>query len=390
MLFIIRTYKIKKYQHGAITITVSLLLLALSLMGAMYTVKSKLFDIRIANSEMRKNQAVISAEAGIQRGVAQLDVLPGTTASIVDEVVDDNQYSIDFIVMVDAVTGDNLGHPNWEGDRIVQIVSSGSSTDNTSEKIIEQKVWVHPITRSDPSSAITVSGGMGIGGAFTVGANPNGGGLGVPLSVWSDADVDLSGNGATCGLEEFDNEVCSSFPYSDKTIESSDVFEDTLVSAGGTFPDDVFEYTFGVATSDYQEIKDQADEIINDCSGLGASTTGLIWATADCTINANTEVGSVTDPVILIIEDADLKMNGGAIINGIVFSFSTTGSLGTGKISMTGSAFIRGAFISDHEIEISGGTFNTRFDSNVLGAISSLDNDNFTKVEMIPGSWKDF
>jgi hypothetical protein len=40
---------------------------------------------------------------------------------------------------------------------------------------------------------------MVAGGSFDVGANPNGGGAGVPLSIWSKEPVTVSGNAMTQG-----------------------------------------------------------------------------------------------------------------------------------------------------------------------------------------------
>lgn len=386
-------------MRGAMTMTVSLLMLALSLIGAMYTVKTKLFDIRITNAELRKNEAIISAEAGLQRGIAELDVALGIPDNPIDslaESVDNNRYQVNFYAE-EATLGANdyIGSPRHlkdgeQKDRIVTVTSSGFSADDTSEKIIEQKVWLFPALEGAPDSAITVSGGMGIGGSYNVAANPNGGGLGVPLSVWSDAAVTLTGNGATCGLEEYDNGVCSTFAYSDNNGLSSDVFVDSKVSDGGTFPDDVFEYVFGVATESYQQIKDEADIFDVNCNALDTTATGVVWISGDCTINAGDVVGSATEPVVLVIEDADLRLNGGAVIWGIVFSFSTDPSIPTGgSISTTGSATVEGALIADHPINIPAGTFNARYNQDVLERIEN-GSGRFSRIRIIPGSWKDF
>lgn len=366
----------------------ALLLLGLSLIGALYTVKTKLLDIRIANSELRKNQAVISAEAGLQRGIAQLDVLPSTTTSLVNETVDNNKYTVDFSVIDDG-TGQNLGHPNWENDRIVTITSTGVSDDNTGIKIMEQKVWVHPITRSVPDSAMTVDGTIEVGGNFRIGAAPNGGGLGVPLSVWtSSAAAYVTGSGDTCGLEEFDNNECGTFSYSDKTNQGDDIFLDTLVSAGGTFPDDLFEHTFGVPRDDYQSIKDQANQVVANCNSLGASTTGLVWVTGYC--DTPSVIGTTAAPVFLVLENADLKMNANDRINGVIYTFDAPGGSGGGDVQMNGGAQLFGAFISDHNTGKVNGTYDLRFSPAVLANIVNGTNAEFMRVEMIPGSWKDF
>ena len=366
----------------------SLLLLGLSLIGALYTVKTKLLDIRIANSELRKNQAVISAEAGLQRGIAQLDVLPTNTASIVDEVVGNNKYTVDFVVMDDG-TGQNLGHPNWENDRIVTITSTGVSDDGSGTKIMEQKAWVHPIVRSEPDSAMTVDGAINVGGNFNIGAAPNGGGLGVPLSVWSSSPaLQISGSGETCGLEEFDNGECATYSYSDSTNQGADLYSDTLVSAGGTFPDDLFEHTFGVPRSEYQSIKDEAEEILADCSSLDTNSVGLIWVTGFC--DTSGDIGSRAAPVVLVIESAGFRMNANDEFYGVVYTFDAADSGAAANITLNGGASVFGAFISDYDTGTVNGTYNLRFDPQVLANIVNGNNGQFMRIEVIPGSWKDF
>jgi hypothetical protein len=387
MYSIINPQNNKKSIRGVITITLSLLLLALSLMGALYTVKTKLLDIRIASSELRKNQAVISAEAGLQRGIAQLGVLPNSTISIVNELVGNNQYSIDFTV-VDDGTGQPLGHPNWENDRIVTITSTGVSDDGTGIKVMEKKVWVHPITRSIPDSAMTVDGTIDVGGNFRIGASPNGGGLGVPLSVWSNNEAAVTGSGDTCGLEEFDNEECGTFSYSNKTNLGDDIFIDSLVSDGGSFPDDLFDHTFGVPRGDYQSVKDQATEILANCNSLDASSSGLIWVTGFC--NTPSVVGTTDSPVFIVLENADFKMNSNDVINGVVYTFDAPDGSGGGDVQMNGGATLLGAFISDYDTGKVNGTYNLRFSPDVLENIANGSNAEFMRVEIIPGSWKDF
>ncbi|MGJ8693704.1 MAG: hypothetical protein ACSHW0_14650 [Thalassotalea sp.] len=384
---IIKPFKSKKLSRGVITITVSLLLLGLSLIGALYTVKTKLLDIRIANSELRKNQAVISAEAGLQRGIAQLDVLPATTTSLVDEKVDENQYTVDFTPILDAF-GVNVGHPNWDNDRIVTITSTGISDDSTGIKVMEQKVWIHPIARSVPDSAMTIDGTIEVGGNFRIGAAPNGGGLGVPLSVWSNNAAAVTGSGDTCGLEEFDNNECGTFSYSDKTNRGDDIFLDDLVSAGGTFPDDLFEHTFGVPRDEFQSIKDQATMVVANCNSLSAASTGLIWVTGDC--DTPSVIGTTAAPAFIVLENANLKMNANDTVNGVIYTFDAPGNAGGGEVQMNGGAKLFGAFISDHSIGKVNGTYDLRYSPDVLENIVNGSNSVFMRVEIIPGSWKDF
>jgi len=374
----------KSKEVGAITVVMAMTMLGLALASTLYTAKVKMLDVRIANAEIRKNEAILSAETGLKRAIIQLGVENIDNDIITTAITaTGNGFSVDYSLINTFSSGGSCP----KEVRVIGLTSVGNSKDDTGTRTHSQKVGIIPFTCGAPDSAITVAGSIGIGGAFTVGANPNGGGLGVPLSVWSNDTVSLIGSGATCGLEEFVDGYCSGSPYSDNTLTANDILQNDA-----DFPTDLLEYTFGVTKANYQALKDQA-EVLANCSSLpniaGNVTTGFFWIEGDCTINANKTVGSVDEPVIIVVEDGDTTLNGGATIFGLVFAFEATLGSG-GDVSMIGSSTIRGAFISDHSIANSAGTFNTRFDAEVLGNINQGAGPSLSQVEIIPGSWKDF
>jgi len=373
----------KNKEVGAVTVVMAMTMLGLALASTLYTAKVKMFDVRIANAEIRKNEAILSAETGLKRAMIQLD-----SVSVIDGVEDvgltatENKFTVAYTQTPIPSTSSCSS-----SKRIFELISVGNSRVDTGTRTISQNVWVKPHVLCPADSAITVGGDITVGGAFTVGANPNGGGLGVPLSIWSSGEVDLAGNGATCGLEELVGGYCSGSPYSDSTFEANDILEHDT-----SFPIDLFEHTFGIIKDNYQELKDQA-EILADCSSLPNTgidvTTGIFWIEGSCAINQNSTVGSVDEPVIIIVEDGNIMLNGGATINGIVFALEVTG-VGGGDVSMIGGSTVRGAFISDHSITNSSGTFNTRYDIEVLNKISTGTSSELSEVKIIEGSWKDF
>jgi len=370
---------------GAVTVMMALVMLGLALASALYTAKTKMLDVRITNAEIRKNEAILSAESGLKRAIIQLENENVDTATISTDI---STSGANFVVSYNLIDTFETDGDCPKTVRLIGLSSVGQSKDGTGTRTHAQKVALIPFTCGTPDSAITVSGTIGVGGAFTIGANPNGGGIGVPLSVWSNDEVTLGGNGATCGLEEFDGGYCPGSPYSDSTLEAADILDHDATG----FPPDLLDYTFGVASSNYQELKDQA-EVLSDCSSLpnvGTSiTTGFYWIEGACTLNANKIIGSVDEPVIIVVEDGLTKLNGGATIFGLVFAFETTPGSG-GDVQMVGGATVKGAFISDHDIGGTGGTFNTRYDADVLGNISQAGGPKLSTVEIIPGSWKDF
>ncbi len=148
--------------------------------------------------------------------------------------------------------------------------------------------------------------------------------------------------------------------------------------------DQFFFSFFGQSKSD---VKAQATQISCDScnASLGGLTGQLIWvnpASAGSTphVNSNTQIGSVTQPVILIIEGgADgFKLNGTADIFGIVYVIGDWDNSGGGNASITGAAVAEGHFDGT-------GTPNPIYDATILNRLNGMGT-----IARIPGSWKDF
>jgi len=388
------TTKSYKYHRGGMTITLSLLLLLLALTSAVYTANTKLLDVKIADAHYRKDQAHIAAQMGLEHAISHVRVNPSFSGTL------DKRGAEKFTIQVrELITGGSHSVLGYRGDKILTIDSTGYSSDWTSAsdwhstRVLQQKIWQHAIVRTAPQAAITVSGTIKVGGNFKVGANPNGGGNGVPLSIWSDNDVTLSGAGSTCALEEFNNAgMCTTQAYSDKDHKGSDILQNDT-----GFPDDLLAHTFGYATDDYLDLKSIASEVLTSCANLKNKASGFYWISGACTIKDT--VGNFAAPVIVVVQDSDLKLNAGAEIFGILFSLDTSKGANPPTNQMTGHALIEGALISDNTMDLSAGTLDIRYNADILALMTNPlgcgtppcdPPKTFNVVEIIPGSWKDF
>ncbi|PTC00877.1 hypothetical protein C9975_05180, partial [Thalassospira xiamenensis] len=229
-----------------------------------------------------------------------------------------------------------------------------------------------------------VKGGINVSGNFQVVANPNGGGDGVPLSIWTDGIVDVNGSGSTCGQQEFSNGECSSRPLSERGEHGIDILDQDP-----NFPADLLDYLFGIASEDWRDLKEQATAELANCDNLSSAPSGLLWVAGDCNVSSNTIVGSMAEPVVLIVQDGDLRMNGGAEVNGLVLSFTTPeDTTGPHELTMNGGAVVNGAVLANHPANLANGTLTVRFDGDVLANITN--NDAFRRVSRVGGSWHDF
>jgi hypothetical protein len=143
-----------------------------------------------------------------------------------------------------------------------------------------------------------------------------------------------------------------------------------------------------VPEADWQQLKDMAVSEYANCDSLGPASSGLIWITGACSLGAGDQIGSADNPVALIIQDADLTMNGGAEIFGIGFSFATPGNINQYDFKMNGGAVIHGAVMSNRDPDLSNGNLSVRYSGDVLSNL--VTNDAFRRVYRIGGSWHDF
>ncbi len=364
-------------QRGAVMLTAVVLLLVLVTLVTLYTGKIKSFEHKILLNAQNHQLAFSSAEAGIAHAISRLTEETTWDGSTINQVLpDQGSFTVSGVRQsIDRASTTLL---------LVTLTSVGTSPDGTSTSTLTQQVIQYSVLANPPDVPLIVAGGLDVSGNFEVAANPNGGGEGVPLSIWTDQDVDMkNGSGTTCGLQEFSDGTCSSSAYSEKGFQDLDILDNDP-----DFPNDLMEYMFNIPASEWPKLRDDANVRLTGCSSLGPSSVGMIWVDGNCTLNSNVVVGSVADPVILIVTDGDLTMNGGSMINGMLFSFRKPTTLADFEMNMIGGARVNGIVASNHPVGHSNGTYNSVFDVDVLEGLAQ--NDAFLRVAIVPGSWRDF
>lgn len=235
--------------------------------------------------------------------------------------------------------------------------------------------------------------------------NPNSGGVGVPISVWMNANASCSSDGsvidpssgswATCEMHEWygvdalpDDYACpgtcscslaESISY---THGSEDVLGIDLV-ADDEFPCDLFQFYFGVPRANYEIVKGYA-QVLSNCSTLGPNSYGIYWISGtECRINSNTTVGSPQAPVLLISAATETRFNGGAKIYGVVYISDTEKS--NAAMYSVGTNTVYGQVIIDATLGSYNGTFQVVYNENTIGnAIGKGGLGN------VIGGWADF
>lgn len=254
-------------------------------------------------------------------------------------------------------------------------------------------------------------------GTFEIAGNPNGGGLGVPLTTWlhenpncaaqgepaaPDPAVTSSGTWQTCELGDWyqtaslpEGTTCTlqtgcrcgpggndpAYFLSYRAMSDTNIGIDIIQDP--TFPCDLFEYYFGPEDDFYYIVKNQAT-VINDCSGLNQYSSGLYWATgSSCVINANTQVGSPDNPIILISAASLTRINGGASIYGLLYVFD--GEDANAEVELLGGTTVYGSAVIDATISKTQGTNSVVWAQGVMADASGING-----IGSVSGGWRDF
>ncbi|RDV29321.1 hypothetical protein DXV75_02405 [Alteromonas aestuariivivens] len=364
-------------QRGMVVLTTVVLLLVLALLVTLYAGRVKSFEHKILLNTQSHQLAFSVAEAGLARALGWLGEDPDWDGSAITDVLPE-QGSFTVTGNRQSVTRESTTMT------LITLTSVADSPDGISTVTLSEQALQYSLLANPPDVPLIVAGGLDVGGNFEVVANPNGGGEGVPLSIWTDLDVDMqNGSGTTCGLQEFSDGNCSGSPYSEKGFQDLDILDNDT-----NFPPDLMEYLFNYPTEDWASLRADANLHLSDCSSLGATSRGMIWVDGDCTLNSNVVVGAVDSPVILVVTDGDLTMNGGAEINGMVFSFRKPTTTADFEMNMIGGAKVNGVVVSNHPVGHANGTYNAVYDAEIVAEL--IENEDFLRVARVPGSWKDF
>ena len=289
-----------------------------------------------------------------------------------------------------------------------------NNADCKAEALVSEKIGSFGPGGSEggPGVPLTARTAVPLLGTVEVVPNPNGGGIGVPISTWVNANTTdplcnaaadpidpQSGSYSTCERHEFYGVADFPSDYKCPTANCScSKTEDRLLSyAQGNdkilgidivedknFPCDIFHYTFGIDKANYTEVKDMVppSNQLSNCDSLNENSFGIYWISgATCNIPSNTTVGSVNAPVFLISAAADTQIHGDLF--GVLFV--TDAENGAAEFTGNGKGTIYGAAVMDAKMEHFNGTFQIVYLDNVVNR--ALETGGFGAVQ---GGWTDF
>ena len=235
--------------------------------------------------------------------------------------------------------------------------------------------------------------------------NPNAGGIGVPVSVWMNDNESCSsgevaelhlGSWSTCEMHEWygvdkkpDDMACSgncicseAESISSKKHNSTEGMGIDLV-VDEEFPCDLFQFYFGVPSTNYEVVK-STSQIISDCDSLDESSFGVYWVTGpECYVNSNTVIGSKNSPVLLISAAGITRFAGGANFFGVLFVTDVEDP--NAELQALGTNTVYGSVINDATLGNLGATFQVVWAEDV-----SEKAGNGGGLGNVLGGWSDF
>ncbi|MGB0205674.1 MAG: pilus assembly PilX family protein [Neptuniibacter sp.] len=396
-------------QKGAATLLVTVILLALITLVTVYITKLGLLEVKTGANANRAKEALHHAQAGLDYGALRyLDEGSSFTSGAL------------------AVGGTSVAITAVVSGSLYTISATGISEDGTGTAVVQEGYGRVPIVDFGELPPLMSNGNFPPGGTFSIVGNPNGGGTGVPVSAWvaSSATVGVA-SWQTCNMDEFLYEGTNS---SQTQSEQDDGFircdtcrcqqaTNTLCEAGDvtnpadcidivqqTDIPDTFENTFGVASTAWASYKAAAADETIACDDLNSSVgeqfyigdkqgqLPLVWITGNCSIPANTQVGSYDYPIILVVH-GNLTMNSNSTFFGIMFSFSdiyTTTPAESFNITINGSPTVYGVILVNSNVNLPTGSFTLVYSQNILEKLSNAVDDDKYIIGRRSGSWTDF
>ncbi|WP_375057059.1 hypothetical protein [Zobellella sp. DQSA1] len=374
---------------GFITLAVTLILLSTLAAVSAFIGKVLIADKRLTLNEIEYRVVMAAAEKGIAEAMAELKVEPAATAISGSIATASASGSYQVTIMPNGVPG-------------VSDILSRATLDSGAEAVVTVQVAERGIlnpNNSGPAGPLMVAGTLPANGTITIVANPNGGGPGIPVSIWSAGGVDIGGSATTCGLDEYHNGGCNKDNAYSYKSGSETIIGPDIVANAPDFPDDLVEYVFGEPDSaeGWARIESQATAIVNSCSDpriTGGAGVFIVESVQNCTIGS---IGTREAPVVLITKDSNLTINANSQVYGLVFAYDTDPSgADEYKITINGGAKFFGMMLANHNsIDLPNGHYAAVYDPEVLCNINYCQGRPsgeapFVSFSYVPGSWKDW
>ena len=364
-------------QSGAAVLGLTLALLITTTIVTLFSAGFGAMEQRLYANEYRTKQTLEAGDAGTEYGIAYLEahqdtiVVDADNDGYIDPYADANTHNV--ALSNGSVYSIQYLNPMQNNLEIISINATGTSSDNTTSRQMQQIVKFRSTVAGMPGAPVYAKGGVELTGNSTI-FNAD-----TEQSIVSGGNITFQGSSGT----EDENGIMS-----DQNTTGSDIDANNAEIQAMT-NDEFFSTFFGVSE---EIVKANAQTgIYTTAANISSVINGiqgkLIWAEPEgglAHINSNTVVGSIDNPVVLVI-NGDLKLNGGAEIYGFVYVIGNV-ELGAGTALIVGSIAVGGSNFDTVGSIDSSGTIDIVYSPQVLTNIGNQVGE-YSKVA---ASWRDF
>ncbi|WP_428353044.1 pilus assembly PilX family protein [Methyloprofundus sp.] len=433
------TTSLHSRNNGAATLLVAVILGFLAIFIGIFASQVGIMEQKTSANDARYKEAFAAAEAGLEDAIRYVK----KNASIITAAAAEDPPVAYYLKTPKSVLTGGASYffeitRVEKANALVEVISTGTSADGSGEAIVRQMLGYYKLNNAGdgPDVPLIVDGPIDVSGSMEIVVNPNGGGAGIPLSMWTSETITLGNNSAgTCHMHEYldsddmldpvnnpyqvcdpnkcfclDNERISNTVDDDNPNGNSTPGYDTISTSSGYsdgsgiapnsdideigFPDDMFAYVTGTPGPEWETKKGEIAAnggLYNNCNDLNTNTTGNIWIEGDCDLK--NDIASVVAPVLLIVH-GNLTITGGKIF-GVVFIFAKENVIDL-EVTGNGNGAVYGALISDKPLKIlTNGSFDIVYQKRIFDAIygtGGIDetSDAFKDIARVAGTWRDF
>lgn len=325
-------------QAGAAALAMAIILMIGVLMLMVYAVKNSVMQQKSVSNQYGGTQAFAAADAGLEFGIQYLSsnyTVVSTSAS--GGYINYGPANAN-LTNVALSNGSHFSvvytNPTQNDYQLIKVTSTGTSPDGVSQRVVSQLAYAGV---SSLQYAVTTQGDMQTHGT---------------VDITGTGGADVGGNLSLGG-----NSAISTVTQNDTTL--ANLSSDTL-----------FSNIFGMTPD---QMKAQSTYYANSSGVDFSSLSGIVWINSDTTITSNFTIGTVSNPVLLIV-NGDFKAAGTTTFNGLIYVMGTS--------TLSGTFNLNGGLVSQGDIKMTG--TSATYNASVVGTFTQ---HSFAKV---PGSWSDF
>lgn len=358
--------KSHKQQQGIMTLMLSVILLAAMSLSVVNIGNMINTEQKIYNNQYRNQQAFSAAQAGIEYG---LQYLKNNKTSIVVDSNNDGQIDSNVLVTQLANSSDfslRISNTTTQNFDLIQLSSVGRSDDGASTRELRQQVqWKSLIPYLPPVPVIARNNASLSGNASVLNMHDQ-------YTIWAGNNVSYQGNSSSQTASHL----------SDKFFMDADVLNNDS-NLNNSTTDAFFQNFFGSSKSAVSQSADiylsgsGNSNYSSDVSGVTGKSIWIEQSSGSASINGNTTIGSVNQPVLLIV-NGEAKLNGNLTIYGAVYFTSSNSKL-------NGNLDIYGTVIAENNLEIANGNLDVIYHPTVINNLKA----NMGQYMIVAGSWND-